>query len=346
MPIVSKGPPRAAGARGLADGAALDYAVSVGSSGRRGPLRAVAGLVVVRVIVVAASTSRVGRSGKLIRFSRLCEVASTLNCKTLPDKPSAEIFSCILRGRQLFSRASILRMIAIAITTVQIGAHAEESPDSRQSKTPTQDQHTPDVAPVVDKIDVKPGDRWTYQVIDDVTGDTKSTAVHTVTEIRNKTFSVQSVFTPYGQSVGTTTLQVFDDQWKLLEDSIWTRDPADPSTGIQLPLKVGAQWKTHFITTKKTPPEAHLNVEAITKVVAYEPVMLKFNTYDAFKLEVNEALTNSAAPSSVITIKSTMWFAPSVNRYVKRMTEARVNDRLQSRNLELLTVYARRHDDD
>lgn len=247
------------------------------------------------------------------------------------------------------NRVSFRRMIAVAIllNCAPIGAYAEEGADSHPAKKPVQDQEAASSAPVLDKIDVRPGDRWTYQVIDDVTGETKSTTVHTVTEIRDRSYSVQSTFTRYGQSAATTSLQVFDENWNLLDDPVWTRKPADPSTGIRLPLKVGAQWKTHLASIRKTPPEAHFNIEAITKVVTYEPVILKFNkTYDAFKLEVNEALTNSASPSSVATIKITMWFAPSVNRYVKRIVETRINDRLQSRNIELLTAYARRHDDD
>lgn len=245
-------------------------------------------------------------------------------------------------GRISFHRVVL---IAVALNCIHIGVHAEESLDANRAKKPVQDQGNP--APVFDKIDVKPGDRWTYQVIDDVTGETKSTTVHTVTEIRDKSYSVQSAFTAYGQSVATTSLQVFDESWNLLEDQLWTRKPADPSTGIRLPLKVGAQWKTHLISTRKTPPDSHFDTEAITKVVAYEPIILKFNkSYDAFKLEINEAVTSSASPSSVITIKVTMWFAPSVNRYVKRITESRINDRLQSRNIELLMAYARRHDND
>ncbi|WP_407159778.1 hypothetical protein [Bradyrhizobium sp. STM 3557] len=239
-----------------------------------------------------------------------------------------------------------LRMIAIAIAIngIHIAAHAEEGPDS--SRTDKSDQGTETTAPVIDKIDVRPGDRWTYQVIDDITGETKSTVVHTVTELKDKTYSVQSTFTPYGQSVGTSALQVFDENWNLLEDQVWTQNPANPSTGIQLPLKLGAQWKVHLTSNRKTPPEVHFNVDATEKVVAYEPVILKFNkTYDAFKLEVDETLTNSATPTSVVTTKTTMWFAPSVNRYVKRILESRVNDRLQSRGIELLTAYARRHDD-
>jgi hypothetical protein len=228
-----------------------------------------------------------------------------------------------------------------------VGAYAEESARPHRVAQPIENQAAVGSASAVDKIDVRPGDRWTYQVIDDVTGETKSTAVHTVTEIRDKSYSVQSAFTPYGQSVANTSLQVFDENWNLLEDQVWTRKPAEPSTGIRLPLKVGAQWKTHLTSTRKNPPEAHFSADAITRVVAYEPVILKFNkTYDAFKLETNEAVTNSASPSSAITIKTTMWFAPSVNRYVKRVTESRINDRLQSRNVELLTAYARRHDED
>jgi hypothetical protein len=234
--------------------------------------------------------------------------------------------------------------IVIALNCVHIGASAEDNADSDRAKKPDQDARSS--TQVLDKIDVKPGDRWTYQVIDDVTGEIKSTTVHTLTEIRDKTYSVQSAFTPYGQSVTNTSLQVFDENWNLLDDPIWTRKPGDPSTGIRLPLKIGAQWKTHLTSTRKSPPESHFTVDAITNVVAYEPVILKFNkTYDAFKLEINEALTSTASPSQVVTLKITMWFAPSVNRYVKRIVESRIDDRLQSRNIELLTAYARRHDD-
>lgn len=242
------------------------------------------------------------------------------------------------------NRMSICRMVAVAIALncFHIGAHAEE-----QAKKPVQDQDAGNPAPVLDKIDVKPGDRWSYQVIDDVTGETKSNTVHTLTEIRDKTYSVQSAFTRYGQNATTTSLQIFDENWNLLEDQTWSRKPADPSTGIHLPLKVGAQWKTHSNLIRKSPPESHFRVDAVTTVLAYEPVLLKFNkTYDAFKLETNETLSSTASPSQVVTIKVTTWFAPSVNRYVKRITESRVNDRLQSRNIELLTAYARRHDDD
>lgn len=199
---------------------------------------------------------------------------------------------------------------------------------------------------MVDKLDVRPGDRWIYETIDDITGETKSTTVHAVTEIRGKTYSVQSAYTPYGKNFTNTVLQVFDETWNLVEDPIWTRKPADPATGIRLPLKIGAQWKTHFTSTRRN-PDANVSLDAVTRVVAYEPVMLKFNkNYDAFKLEINEAPTNSGTSSSFVTTKITMWFAPSVNRYVKRIVETRVNDRLQSRNIELLSAYTRRHDDD
>ncbi len=240
--------------------------------------------------------------------------------------------------------------VAIVLNFVHVGAHAAEGADSNQAKKPAQDQGAASATPVLDKIDVKPGDRWTYQVIDDVTGETKSTAVHTVTEIRDKSYSVQSAFTPFGQSVASTSLQIFDENWNLLEDQVWTRKPADPLTGIRLPLKVGDQWKTHLTSTRKTPPETQFSADAITSVVGYEPVILKFNkTYDAYKLEINEALTNTsssgASQPSVLTIHVTMWFAPSVNRYVKRIVETRINDRLQARNVELLTAYTRRHEE-
>jgi hypothetical protein len=246
------------------------------------------------------------------------------------------------------SRISLRRMMAmaIALTCVHISAQAEDNSAASQANKLAESQDTTSIAPVVDKIDVRPGDRWTYQVIDDITGETKSTVVHTVTEIKDKTYSVQSTFTPYGQSVSSSALLVFDESWNLIEDQLWMQNPANPSTGIQLPLKLGAEWKVHLTSNRKNPPEVHFNIDATAQVLAYEPVILKFNkTYDAFKLEVDETLTNSATPSSVITSKVTMWFAPAVNRYVKRIVESRINDRLQSRGIETLIAYARRHDD-
>jgi hypothetical protein len=62
-------------------------------------------------------------------------------------------------------------------------AHTQrKAAGNNQGEKPVQDATGP--KPVVDNIDVRPGDHWTYQAIDNITGRTKFTADYTFTEIR------------------------------------------------------------------------------------------------------------------------------------------------------------------
>lgn len=237
-----------------------------------------------------------------------------------------------------FFRTRAARMAVVAgFTLLPCVARAEDPAAGKPA-----DATAP--APVVERLDVKPGDRWTYQSVDDVSGETKGSITFTLTEIRDRTFSVQFAFTPNGQNFTNTSLHVFDDAWNLLDDQTWTRAPGDPATGVRLPLKLGDVWRRDYVANRKT-PNVTINVSSASSVAAYEPVMLRFNrSYDAYRIETLQAWVggpNGAAN----TTKITMWYAPAVNRYVKRILETRVNDRLQSRTIETLTNYARRREE-
>ncbi|MFY9658655.1 MAG: hypothetical protein WAK01_19070 [Methylocystis sp.] len=116
-------------------------------------------------------------------------------------------------------------------------------------------------------------------------------------------------------------------------------------SGVRLPLKVGATWDTHFTASRKNPDRDSI-IDATSVVTAYEEVSFRFGlTYDAFKIETNETVASAGGGGPIATLKVTLWYAPAVNRYVKRVVEARTNDRLQSRIIESLTEYKRRHED-
>jgi hypothetical protein len=201
------------------------------------------------------------------------------------------------------------------------------------------------IPPVVDSIPVKPGDRWTYRWIDDIVGETKSYETYTLTEIKDNAFSVAINVTPVGQGTPTSALHVFDENWGLLDDGVWVRKVGDPVTGVSLPLKVGARWEAHFTASRKN-PDRDTNIDATSVVAAFEEVSFRFGlTYDAFRIETNETITPSGGGGPSVTLKVTQWYAPAVNRYVKRVIESRTNDRLQSRAIEELTEYKRRRDD-
>ena len=229
-------------------------------------------------------------------------------------------------------RMALMAAVCLLVTAGRAEAEGEKNRDF--PKTP----------PVVDKISVRPGDRWTYQWIDDITGETKFYQTFTLTEIKDGTFSVAISSTPFGQSTSTTGLLVYDSSWGLLDDGVWSRNSGDPGTGVRLPLEVGAEWQTHHVAVRKNPNQ-EWNVDTRSVVAAYEEVPLRFGlTYDAFRIETTETLTPAAGGAGA-TLKITLWYAPAVNRYVKRLVETRSKDRLQSRNLEMLTEYKRRRDD-
>jgi hypothetical protein len=74
-------------------------------------------------------------------------------------------------------------------------------------------------------------------------------------------------------------------------------------------------------------------------VLGWERVTLRSGlAYDAFKIEFKEAmspLVNGKKTESLVT----EWYAPLVNRYVKRLYETRQNSKLLDSGLEYLFDY-------
>jgi hypothetical protein len=193
----------------------------------------------------------------------------------------------------------------------------------------------------VESIDVKPGDRWTYHLYDDITGEFKSTQGFTVTEVRDGTFTVQATGTPANSTQTTKSLYVFDDKWNLLQDAVWKRTPGSPSSGLRIPLEVGAQWETKT-TIAKHDPEVNSETFATSKVTGRETVALRSGaSYEVFRIEVVERESSPGA-FDVHENKWSIWFAPAVNRYVMRTLESRTNGRLSGKYTEFLVSYTRR----
>jgi hypothetical protein len=234
-----------------------------------------------------------------------------------------------------FSRCLFAGALGLACA----GVHAEDAAVS----APAEKSESENLTPTIEKIDIRPGDRWSYRVVDEIIGETKYDVTYTITEIDNSIISVSVEFNNYRQGSANTILQTYDDRWNFLGGPIWRIRPGDPSYGVSLPLKVGLEWKTHFTATRND-RDIYSIADATTRVTAYEPVTLKFNyTYNAFKIDTEESIS-TGVDRSVTKLKTTSWYAPEVNRYVKRITETRIDGRLLSRTSEQLTAYTRRND--
>ena len=99
---------------------------------------------------------------------------------------------------------------------------------------------------MADLAGVLPGDRWVYEVMDEITGDLKLTTTVVVVDVSEKEINTR-VST---RGAASPRQIVFDRAWSRIDDNVWKYRPSD-GTGIQTPLQVGKEWRfenkaTHF----------------------------------------------------------------------------------------------------
>ncbi|MBV9461269.1 MAG: hypothetical protein JO141_27670, partial [Bradyrhizobium sp.] len=90
--------------------------------------------------------------------------------------------------------------------------------------------------PVTAMEEPMPGDFWTYDVRDEISG-TVTTRNNVVTEVTAAEISVR--YSIVGKE--TSGLNVYDRSWNIKSGSPWKYRPHDGS-GIKSPLKTGANW--------------------------------------------------------------------------------------------------------
>jgi hypothetical protein len=282
------------------------------------------------------------------------------------DRPVKEPMATPYFKMSLFASACMLA--SVSTFTAVIPASAQNSPapaaaqpdksaqpvtppvvapatDAGQQPKPADASKTTEPAPTITSIDVKPGDRWVYKIYEDISGNLESTATQTLTEVQNNNFNVQYTSTRADtQRTTNPFLLVFDNNWNLIQDGDWSYRPSEPYVGIKLPLKVGEQWNVTFQRTRHK-PEVHQTFNETSKVVAWEHVKVRDgDDYDAYRIETTAQGKTIGNPKK-FDVTGTFWYAPSVNRYVKRITETRVDGRLTTRYLQYLVAFTRRADE-
>jgi uncharacterized protein involved in copper resistance len=110
---------------------------------------------------------------------------------------------------------------------------------------------------------------------------------------------------------------------------------------VQLPLQPGKEWRFesqasnfHNGTT--------LSSTGQSKVVAQEKITTPAGTFDAFKIETVIRQVNSNDQTKAATVNSTIWYAPSVNRWVRKTSQMRIEGRVREASTEELADYSRK----
>ena len=191
-------------------------------------------------------------------------------------------------------------------------------------------------AQVADIAGVLPGDRWVYEVTDEVTGDIKQTTTVVVLDVSEKEINTRVSI----RGAANPRQVVVDRGWSRVDDSLWKYTPSD-GTGIKMPLQVGLDWRFDSRATSFQSGTA-MSVNGQSKVVGMERLTTSAGTFDTFKIETTARQINADDQTKSSTLTSTLWYAPTVNRWVRKTYKLQVEGRLRESQTEELMDYSRK----
>jgi hypothetical protein len=183
-----------------------------------------------------------------------------------------------------------------------------------------------------------PGDRWVYEIRDEITGKTTATRENIVTEVTPTAISVRSRKLDANNNEEGFT--VYDRSWNVVEARPWRYSPHDGS-GIRSPLEVGKTWPVQTNNING----ANGNVwrrSGTSKIIGEESVTTKAGTFNTFKIETSFTGTNVKNPTFKNEVISLTWYAPAIDHWVKRTFVSRANKHLQINNVIELIEYGRK----
>jgi hypothetical protein len=194
----------------------------------------------------------------------------------------------------------------------------------------------PAEAQTADVAGVLPGDRWVYEISDEITGDLKQTTTVVVIAVSDTEINTR-VST---RGAARPRQIVFDPGWSRIDDDVWKFRPSD-GAGVQLPLQVGKEWRFENKATQFQNGTA-LSTTGQSKIVAQEKITTPAGTFDTFKMETTMRQVNSNDQTKAATVNIALWYAPAVNRWVRRTYKVQIEGRLRDSHTEELTDYSRK----
>ena len=227
-------------------------------------------------------------------------------------------------------RCVILVVVSLAATGAwaQTPSPAAAPPDAVASP--------PSAKAVVPMEQPQPGDRWTYEIRDEITGTVTATREFAVTEVTPTDISVRY------RNLGTNNqgLLVYDRSWNAVEDRPWKYSPHDGS-GIKSPLAVGKTWPVQTNNINSANGSVWKR-SGIAKVIGQESITTKAGTFDTFKIEIKFTGRNVNNPMMKNEVTSLTWYAPAIDHWVKRTFASRADKHLQIDTAVELVEYGRK----
>jgi hypothetical protein len=211
-------------------------------------------------------------------------------------------------------------------------AFAQEGAASQQGQAGT--STAAETAPA-NMQQLAPGDRWTYEVNDEISGALKLTRTDMITDLSKNEITVRVDVARTGHSENV----IYDRLWNIVRSGPFKYTPND-GTGIRLPLTLGAQWK-FAVDVVNTQNGMTFKRVGRSKVVGHESVTTKAGTFDTFVIETDFTGRNVQDSTLVNQTSSRTWFDPYINHWVKRSIVQRQRGHIVSNDTVELTQYGR-----
>src|SRR5262245_13265633 len=186
----------------------------------------------------------------------------------------------------------------------------------------------------VDPGPVRVGDRWSCEVKDGATGDRKHSVAIVVIEINDKEITTRHTL----RGMNRYQTVVHNRQWGVIDNGVMQFQPS--GFEIRSPLQVGKQWRSDA-NVKNLSSGATMRSSAVLKVLGQEQVTTTAGTFDTYRIEVNERQVDPRDQTKAYIVTHVIWYAPSVNRWVKSTYEGRSEGRVRDSSLHELTEYSR-----
>jgi hypothetical protein len=193
----------------------------------------------------------------------------------------------------------------------------------------------PCAAQTTEPAPVRVGDRWSYDIKDDATGDLRHAITVVVVDINESEITTRTII----RGKDRPQTMVFDRDWGRIDDGNWKLHPA--GIGIKTPLQVGKEWRSDANAMNLQSGVA-FRASGVAKVVGEEQVTTPAGTFDTYRVDTMVRLLNSRDQTKSQTWTFVFWYAPAVNRWVRRKTEARSEGRLRDSFVDELTEYSRK----
>ncbi|HXZ15661.1 MAG TPA: hypothetical protein VEH77_06805 [Roseiarcus sp.] len=196
-------------------------------------------------------------------------------------------------------------------------------------------------APVVPEngVDVARGDEWVYQTEDSLTGDVLSNSNAVVVDHQADRIDVRIRTTDPVTGLARVGAATFDSFWRRLPDDSGEGSGTGDSWGLRPNLQAGDDWNYNFERQLGGGP-IKMGWIGYAEALGIERIDLpNGRTVDAQRIEFFERPSIARYRLEMHVVE---WFAPNINRYVRREVEVRHEGKVTESTAEILQDYIRR----